>query len=67
MQEMFRQLGFSFLIPYFLFHIDIGTEQELPKEVYEWKDQLGKLPRHGAIMHLFIAIDAFDTVKMLGK
>jgi len=38
----------------------LGTEQELPEQVYEWKDQLGKLPRHGAIMHLFIAIDAKD-------
>ena len=37
-----------------------GTEQELPSEVQTWKDELGKLPRHGAIMHLFIAIDAKD-------
>mmetsp|Transcript_1532 Transcript_1532/g.2049 ORF Transcript_1532/g.2049 Transcript_1532/m.2049 type:complete len:667 (-) Transcript_1532:89-2089(-) len=36
----------------------LGTEQELPSEVQVWKDELGKLPRHGAIMHLFIAIDA---------
>ena len=24
----------------------------------KWRDELGKLPRHGAIMHLFLAIDA---------
>jgi len=38
----------------------LGSNQELPSGVQEWKDQLGKLPRHGAIMHLFIAIDAKD-------
>lgn len=36
----------------------LGDKQELPSGVAEWKDQLGKLPRHGAIMHLFLAIDA---------
>ena len=29
-------------------------------KVNKWRSQLGKLPRHGAIMHLFIAIDATD-------
>jgi len=38
----------------------LGNDQELPKGVQRWKDTLGKLPRHGAIMHLFIAIDAKD-------
>ena len=32
----------------------------MPSGVQTWKDELGKLPRHGAIMHLFIAIDAKD-------
>lgn len=36
----------------------LGTEQELPSGVEKWRKELGKLPRHGAIMHLFIAIDA---------
>jgi hypothetical protein len=36
----------------------LGDTQELPAGVAKWKDALGKLPRHGAIMHLFIAIDA---------
>jgi len=35
-------------------------KQELPPAVQEWKDSLGKLPRHGAILHLFLAIDAKD-------
>jgi len=38
----------------------LGTKQELPEGVQKWKDTLGKLPRHGAIMHLFLAIDAKD-------
>lgn len=38
----------------------LGNNQELPSGVQDWKNQLGKLPRHGAIMHLFIAIDATD-------
>jgi phytoene dehydrogenase-like protein len=38
----------------------LGNSQELPDGVQQWKDTLGKLPRHGAIMHLFIAIDATD-------
>jgi phytoene dehydrogenase-like protein len=37
-----------------------GPDNELPPEAVEWKKTLGKLPRHGAIMHLFIAIDAKD-------
>lgn len=36
----------------------LGTKQALPEGVAKWKDELGKLPRHGAIMHLFLAIDA---------
>eukprot|EP00978_Attheya_sp_CCMP212_P037487 scaffold177107_cov53-Attheya_sp.AAC.2 len=38
----------------------LGTEQELPPDVTKWREELGKLPRHGAIVHLFIAIDAKD-------
>ncbi|KAI2512817.1 all-trans-retinol 13-14-reductase [Fragilaria crotonensis] len=38
----------------------LGTTQELPEGVKLWRDELGKLPRHGAIMHLFLAIDATD-------
>ena len=30
----------------------------LPEGVDEWRTTLGKLPRHGAIMHLFIGLDA---------
>ena len=37
---------------------DGGDAPELPEGVREWKKTLGKLPRHGAIMHLFLAIDA---------
>jgi len=37
---------------------DGGDAPQLPEGVREWKAALGKLPRHGAIMHLFIAIDA---------
>ncbi|KAL3802641.1 hypothetical protein HJC23_011965 [Cyclotella cryptica] len=29
-----------------------------PKGLTKWRDELGKLPRHGAISHLFLAIDA---------
>jgi phytoene dehydrogenase-like protein len=36
----------------------LGEKQDLPEGVYKWKEELGKLPRHGAIVHLFIAIDA---------
>jgi phytoene dehydrogenase-like protein len=36
----------------------LGNTQELPAEAQTWKESIGKLPRHGAIMHLFIAIDA---------
>lgn len=36
----------------------LGDKQDLPQSVAQWKDELGKLPRHGAIMHLFLAIDA---------
>ena len=39
---------------------DGGDAPELPEGVREWKRTLGKLPRHGAIMHLFLAIDAKD-------
>ncbi|GMI41793.1 hypothetical protein TrCOL_g3697 [Triparma columacea] len=35
-------------------------EQEVPEGVLTWRNELGKLPRHGAIMHLFLAIDAKD-------
>ncbi len=34
--------------------------QKVPQGVLDWRDSLGKLPRHGAIMHLFLAIDATD-------
>ena len=30
-----------------------GANNELPPEAVEWKKTLGKLPRHGASMHLF--------------
>jgi phytoene dehydrogenase-like protein len=36
----------------------LGDKQDLPDGVAKWKAELGKLPRHGAIVHLFIAIDA---------
>uniref|UniRef100_A0A7S0IU80 Amine oxidase domain-containing protein n=1 Tax=Calcidiscus leptoporus TaxID=127549 RepID=A0A7S0IU80_9EUKA len=36
----------------------LGSSPELPPAVEQWRAELGKLPRHGAIMHLFIAIDA---------
>merc|ERR1719217_1858465 len=39
---------------------DGGDAPQLPEGVKEWKQTLGKLPRHGAIMHLFLAIDATD-------
>ena len=39
---------------------DGGDAPQLPEGVREWKQTLGKLPRHGAIMHLFLAIDATD-------
>jgi len=29
-------------------------------ELTKWRDEIGKLPRHGAISHLFLAIDAKD-------
>lgn len=35
-----------------------GSKTALPPAVAEWRDELGKLPRHGAILHLFLAIDA---------
>jgi phytoene dehydrogenase-like protein len=38
----------------------LGNKQELPEGVAKWKAELGTLPRHGAIMHLFLAIDAKD-------
>jgi len=36
----------------------LGTKQDLPDGVKKWREELGKLPRHGAIMHLFLGIDA---------
>ena len=36
----------------------LGEADDLPDGVKEWRTTLGKLPRHGAIMHLFIGIDA---------
>jgi phytoene dehydrogenase-like protein len=36
----------------------LGKNHDLPPEVADWREKLGKLPRHGAIMHLFVAIDA---------
>merc|ERR1719217_300146 len=39
---------------------DGGDAPQLPEGVKEWKQTLGKPPRHGAIMHLFLAIDATD-------
>jgi phytoene dehydrogenase-like protein len=36
----------------------LGKQEGLPEGVEEWRKQLGKLPRHGAIMHLFIGLDA---------
>ena len=38
----------------------LGNDPHLPKGVTEWRNALGQLPRHGAIMHLFLAIDASD-------
>lgn len=38
----------------------LGDLSSLPPAVTTWKNELGKLPRHGAIMHLFLAIDATD-------
>ena len=31
-----------------------------PKKLTKWRNDLGTLPRHGAISHLFLAIDATD-------
>mmetsp|Transcript_11840 Transcript_11840/g.17074 ORF Transcript_11840/g.17074 Transcript_11840/m.17074 type:complete len:679 (+) Transcript_11840:144-2180(+) len=36
----------------------LGSNQDLPEGVKVWRESLGKLPRHGAIMHLFLGIDA---------
>lgn len=36
----------------------LGDKQALPDGVRKWRDELGKLPRHGAIMHLFLGVDA---------
>ena len=33
-------------------------QEDEPKAVTKWRDDIGKLPRHGAISHLFLAIDA---------
>lgn len=34
------------------------TEERHPEDVLNWANEVGRLPRHGAIMHLFVAIDA---------
>ena len=31
-------------------------------ELKEWRETLGTLPRHGAILHLFVAVDAEKVV-----
>jgi len=33
-------------------------QEDEPKGLTKWRSDLGKLPRHGAISHLFLAIDA---------
>eukprot|EP00566_Odontella_aurita_P036647 CAMPEP_0113568002 /NCGR_PEP_ID=MMETSP0015_2-20120614/23597_1 /TAXON_ID=2838 /ORGANISM="Odontella" /LENGTH=686 /DNA_ID=CAMNT_0000470475 /DNA_START=79 /DNA_END=2135 /DNA_ORIENTATION=+ /assembly_acc=CAM_ASM_000160 len=33
-------------------------KEEEPKDLTKWRDELGSLPRHGAISHLFLGIDA---------
>ena len=33
-------------------------QEDEPKGLTKWRDDIGKLPRHGAISHLFLAIDA---------
>jgi phytoene dehydrogenase-like protein len=38
----------------------LGKQEGMPEGVNEWRKELGKLPRHGAIMHLFIGLDAKD-------
>mmetsp|Transcript_67568 Transcript_67568/g.107052 ORF Transcript_67568/g.107052 Transcript_67568/m.107052 type:complete len:364 (-) Transcript_67568:127-1218(-) len=38
----------------------LGKQEGMPEGVEQWRKQLGKLPRHGAIMHLFIGLDAKD-------
>lgn len=38
----------------------LGDSPDLPDGVRQWRDILGKLPRHGAIMHLFIGLDGKD-------
>ena len=30
----------------------LGKGDDLPEAAKEWREELGKLPRHGAIMHL---------------
>jgi len=35
-------------------------QEEEPKGLTKWRNDLGTLPRHGAISHLFLAIDAKD-------
>ncbi|KAL9185055.1 hypothetical protein ACHAXT_002832 [Thalassiosira profunda] len=34
------------------------AQEDEPKGLTKWRNDLGKLPRHGAISHLFLAIDA---------
>mmetsp|Transcript_35135 Transcript_35135/g.52458 ORF Transcript_35135/g.52458 Transcript_35135/m.52458 type:complete len:692 (-) Transcript_35135:46-2121(-) len=38
----------------------LKKKDDEPKKLTAWRDTLGKLPRHGAISHLFLAIDAKD-------
>lgn len=33
-------------------------QEDEPKGLTKWREEIGKLPRHGAISHLFLAIDA---------
>jgi phytoene dehydrogenase-like protein len=36
------------------------AKAEEPKKLTKWRDDMGTLPRHGAISHLFLGIDAKD-------
>lgn len=47
---------------------EAAQAEPLPAAVREWTSQLGKLPRHGAIMHLFVAIraDGLDLSHLRG-
>lgn len=35
-------------------------KEDEPKELTKWRNDLGTLPRHGAISHLFLGVDAKD-------